>query len=87
MQSEISTYRRPYRTQRLRQEEKQFCCIVYPDEPSKYSIVELKRLIDIDERGYGSIKEFGKTFGVHVEQTGVFLSKVFHEILNSSSRI
>ncbi|CAF2191109.1 unnamed protein product, partial [Rotaria magnacalcarata] len=61
---------RPYRSQRFAQEEKKFCCIVYIDEPSKYSIVETKRLIDMDENGYGSIKELGKHYAVHVEQTG-----------------
>ncbi|CAF1259558.1 unnamed protein product [Rotaria sordida] len=40
------------------------------NEPSKYSIVESKRLIGIDEHGYGTIKELGKSYGVHVEQTG-----------------
>ncbi|CAF2057652.1 unnamed protein product [Rotaria magnacalcarata] len=61
---------RPYRSQRFAQEEKKFCCIVYIDEPSKYSIVETKRLIDMDENGYGSIKELGKHYAVHVEKTG-----------------
>ena len=48
-------------------EDKKFCCIVYIDEPSKYSIVESKRLLDVDEHGYGSIKEFGKTYSAHLE--------------------
>ncbi|CAF2380045.1 unnamed protein product [Rotaria sp. Silwood2] len=70
MLSKTNAYRRPYRSQRSEQEEKMFCCIVYIDEASKYSIVESKRLIDIDEHGYGSIKELGKSYSVHVEQTG-----------------
>ncbi|CAF4925350.1 unnamed protein product, partial [Rotaria sp. Silwood1] len=70
MLSKTNAYRRPYRSQRSAQEEKKFCCIVYIDEPSKYSIVESKRLIDIDEHGYGTIKELGKSYDVHVEQTG-----------------
>ncbi|CAF1669065.1 unnamed protein product [Rotaria magnacalcarata] len=66
----MNNYQRLYRTQRSTNEKKQFSCITYTDEPSKYSVVESKRLIDIDENGHGIIKELGKTYGVHVEQTG-----------------
>ena len=69
MLSQTNIYRRPYRAHRLVQEDKKFCCIVYVDEPSKYSVVESRRLIDIDEHGYGRIKELGKTYAVHIEQT------------------
>ncbi|CAF1395132.1 unnamed protein product, partial [Rotaria sordida] len=70
MLSKTNAYQRPYRSQRSAQKEKNFCCIVFIDEPSKYSIVESKRLIGIDEHGYGTIKELGKSYDVHVEQTG-----------------
>ena len=52
---------------------KRFSCITYIDEPSKYSIVESKCLIDVDERGYGIIKELGKSYGIRIEQKGVLL--------------
>lgn len=71
MLSKTNTYQRSYRTQRCPQEKRSFSCVVYIEEPAKYSIIESKRLIDVDERGYGTIKELGKSYGVHVEQTGI----------------
>ena len=73
MLPKTNVYQRPYRTQCLQEEKKSFSCITFIDEPSKYSIVESKRLIDVDERGYGVIKELGKSYGIQVEQTGVLL--------------
>ncbi|CAM4879652.1 unnamed protein product [Rotaria socialis] len=68
--SEKNVYQRPYHTQRLTKTKNNFSCIVYIDEPSKYSIVESKRLVNIDEHGCSIIKELGKTYNVRVEQTG-----------------
>ncbi|CAF3752870.1 unnamed protein product [Rotaria sp. Silwood1] len=47
-----------------------YSCIVYIDEPLKYSIVESKRLLHVNDDGYGIIKEFGKSYNIRVEQTG-----------------
>jgi hypothetical protein len=51
--------------------------VAYIDEPSKYSIVESRRLTHVDERGYGMIKELGKSFAIHVEQTGILFTTAF----------
>jgi hypothetical protein len=73
MLSEANDYQKPYHTQRLPLERKDFSCVVYINELSKYSIVESKRVLNVDERGYGNIKELGKTYNVHVEQTGILI--------------
>ncbi|CAF1104250.1 unnamed protein product [Didymodactylos carnosus] len=70
MSSKTNSYQRPYLTQRVSTEKKRYSCIAYLDEPSKYSIVDSKRLANIDDRGYGIIKELGKSYNIHVEQTG-----------------
>jgi len=66
-----NTHQRSTAAQRLSKEKKSYSCVVYLDEPSKYSIVDSKRLINIDHLGYGIIKELGKSFNVRVEQTGI----------------
>jgi len=71
MSSKTNNYQRPYLTQRASTEKKNYSCIVYLDEPSKYSVVDSKRLENIDDRGYGIIKELGKLYSIHVEQTGI----------------
>ena len=73
MLPKTNVYRRSYRTQCLQEEKKSFSCITYIDEPSKYSIVESKCLIDVDERGYSIIEGLGKSYGIRVEQTDVLL--------------
>ena len=73
MTSTTNEYERRYLTQRSSKEKITFSCVAYTEEPSKYSIVESRRLTNVDERGYGVIKEFGKSFAIRVEQTGILL--------------
>ncbi|CAF4509081.1 unnamed protein product [Rotaria sp. Silwood2] len=56
--------------QRSLKEKSLYSCIVYIDEPMKYSIVESKRLVHVNDDGYGIIKELGKSYNIRVEQTG-----------------
>lgn len=48
-----------------------FACVVFTDEPTKYSIVESKRLLHVNGDGFGVIKELGKSYNVRIEQTGM----------------
>ncbi|CAF4916808.1 unnamed protein product, partial [Rotaria magnacalcarata] len=70
MFSTTNDYQRSYLTQRPSKENTSYACITYVDEPMKYSIAESKRLLHVNEDGFGIIKEFGKSYNVHVEQTG-----------------
>jgi hypothetical protein len=77
MVSTTNEYERRYLTQRSSKERRIYSCVAYIDEPSKYSIVESRRLTHVDERGYGMIKELGKSFAIHVEQTGILFTTAF----------
>ncbi|CAF2807889.1 unnamed protein product [Rotaria sp. Silwood2] len=57
-------------TQRVSKEKKTYSCITYPDDPLKYSIADSKRLSNVDDRGFGIIKELGKSYNIRIEQTG-----------------
>lgn len=70
-------YERRYLTQRSSNEKRIYSCVTYIEEPSKYSIIASKRLANVDERGYGVIKEFGKSFAIRVEQTGIVFARSF----------
>ncbi|CAF1683756.1 unnamed protein product, partial [Adineta ricciae] len=47
-----------------------FAVISYVDEPNSYSLVSVKRLIDVDQFGKGTIREKNKTYRIVVERTG-----------------
>ncbi|CAF4905960.1 unnamed protein product [Rotaria sp. Silwood1] len=64
------TYHSLFIPQGSLKEKSLYSCIVYIDEPLKYSIVESKRLLHVNDDGYGIIKEFGKSYNIRVEQTG-----------------
>ncbi|CAF3361141.1 unnamed protein product [Rotaria socialis] len=70
MFSTTNDYQRSYLTKRSSKEKTSYTCITYVDEPMKYSIAESKRLLHVNEDGFGIINEFGKSYNVHVEQTG-----------------
>lgn len=66
-----NNYEKVYVHQRHMKQSKTYACISYIDEPSKYSIVELKRVSNIDDQQFGTIKEMGKSYHVRVEQSGI----------------
>ncbi|CAF1470779.1 unnamed protein product, partial [Rotaria magnacalcarata] len=58
-----------------------YACITYVDELMKYRIAESKRLLHVNEDGFGIVKEFGKSYNVHVEQTGTQASMEHYGLL------
>ena len=71
MSLKAKLYQRSHLKQRLPKEGKKYSCITYLNEPLKYSIVDSKRLSNVDDQGYGTIKELGKSYNIRVEQTGI----------------
>lgn len=69
-----NNYEKNYVHQRHMKQSKTYACISYIDEPSKYSIVELKRVSNIDDQQSGTIKEMGKSYHVRIEQSGSLAS-------------
>ncbi|CAF3818069.1 unnamed protein product [Rotaria sp. Silwood1] len=69
MSSKSNICQRSHLTQLVSKEAKTYSCIAYPDEPLKYSIVDSKRLSNVDDRGFDIIKELGKSYNIRVEQS------------------
>lgn len=81
MLSTVNDYQRPYANQRAPTNTKSYSCVIYIDQPSRYSIVDSKRLTNVDENGRGFIKELHKSYKIRVEQTGNHhLSSMFYSI-------
>lgn len=70
MLSLVNDYQRPYANQRAATHMRSYSCVIYIDQPSRYSIVDSKRLTNVDENGRGFIKELNKSYKIRVEQTG-----------------
>ncbi|CAF4228539.1 unnamed protein product [Rotaria socialis] len=52
------------------------------DEPNSFSVVSIRRLINVDSFGKGSIREQNKTYRITVERTGkLLIVQLFRQIL------
>lgn len=65
-----NAYAKPYRTESRVQKNEEFAFISYMDEPNSFSVVSVKRLIDMDPFKKGFIREKNKSYRISVEKTG-----------------
>ena len=63
-------YAKCYRTESRTQKDEEFAFISYMDEPNSFSVVSMKRLVDVDSFGKGHIREKNKNYRINVERTG-----------------
>jgi hypothetical protein len=71
-----NTYAKSYRTEPRTQKNEEFAFISYMDESNSFSVVSVKRLIDVDTFGKGSIRERNKNYRIAVERTGKHYSSI-----------
>lgn len=69
-QMSLNAYAKQYRTEARGKNNEEFAFISYMDEPNSFSVVSVKRLINVDNLGKGCIREQNKTYRITVERTG-----------------
>jgi hypothetical protein len=68
----LNAYAKSYRAEPRVQKNQDYAFINYMDEPNSFSVVSVKRLVDIDRFGKGSIREKNKNYRITVARTGNF---------------
>ena len=65
-----NTYAKVYKTDPRLKKNEEFAFISYTDEPNSFSVVSLKRLVDVDKFRKGYIRDKNKSYRIVVESTG-----------------
>ncbi|CAF4506068.1 unnamed protein product [Rotaria socialis] len=68
-----NTYAKAYRTDPRVQKNEEFAFISYMEEPNSFSVVSVKRLIDVDQFRKGFIREKNKNYRITVERIGTLV--------------
>ncbi|CAF3342049.1 unnamed protein product [Rotaria socialis] len=68
-----NAYAKSYTTEAQGKKDAKFAFISYMDEPNSFSVVSIKRLINVDNFGKGSIREQNKTYRITVERTDTLI--------------
>ena len=63
-------YAKSYNSESRGRKSEEFAFISFTDEPNSFSVVAVKRLIDVDQFGKGLIREKNKNYRVVVEKKG-----------------
>lgn len=74
-------YAKSYRMESRARKDDECAFISYLDDPNTFSVVAVKRLIDVDQFGKGSIREKNKIYRISVERTGNFVENLLKYFL------
>ena len=74
-------YAKSYKMESRARKTDEYAFISYLDDSNTFSIVAVKRLIDVDQFRKGSIREKNKIYRISVEQTGNCVKYLFKNFL------